>query len=144
MDDTSGYSRFKPLFEAALMEYEAQTRTKLVDHPFYVKLNTCNSVQSITTTVLDQAQAFRRFRGDDGKVMKCLKGAIHALHTLSTSGVLGGGISLVRRIADPNSRPLFNLCYIAVPTCERNICWNRYPAHSKYYPALQMVPMRPN
>ena len=67
MDDTSGYSRFKPLFEAALMEYERQTRTKLVDHPFYLTLNTCNSVQSITTTVLDQAQAFRRFRGDDGR-----------------------------------------------------------------------------
>lgn len=97
MSGTSEYSRFHPLFEAALTEYETQTKTKLVDHPFYLRLTTCNSVQSITTTVLDQAQAFRGFRGDDGKVMKCLKGAVHALHILSTSGVLGGGIGLVRR-----------------------------------------------
>ena len=97
MSDTSGYSRFQPLFEAALTEYETQTKMKLVSHPLYLKLNTCNSVQSITTTVLDQAQAFRRFRGDDGKVMKCLKKAVHALHILSTSGVLGGAIGLVRR-----------------------------------------------
>ena len=97
MSDTSEYSRFQPLFDDALREYETQTKTKLVDHPFYLKLKTCNSVQSITATVLDQAQDFRRFRGDDGKVMRCLKGAVHMLHTLSTSGVLGGGIGLVRR-----------------------------------------------
>jgi hypothetical protein len=97
MSDASVYSRFQPLFEAALTEYETQTKSKLVDHPFYLKLNTCTSVQSITTTVLDQAQAFQEFRGDDGKVMTCLKGAVHALHILSTSGVLGGAISLVRR-----------------------------------------------
>jgi len=107
MSDTSGYSRFRPLFKAALAEYEKQTKTKLVDHPFYLELSTCNSVQSITTTVLHQAEAFRRFRGDDAKVMKCLKGAVHALHTLSTSGLLGGAIGLVRRIADLISRPPF-------------------------------------
>jgi hypothetical protein len=93
---TSVDSHFQLLFDAALMEYETQTKLKLVDHPFYLKLNTCDSVQSITTAVLDQAQAFQKFRGDDGKVMKCLKGAVRALHILSTSGVLGGSISLVR------------------------------------------------
>ena len=99
MSDTSGYSRFQPLYEAALTEYETQCHTmKLVNHPLYLKLNTCNSVQSITAIVRDQAQAFRRFRGDDGKVMKCLKKAVHALHILSTSGVLGGAIGLVRRL----------------------------------------------
>ena len=97
MSDTSRYSRFRSLFEAALTEYETQTKTKLVDHPFYLELKTCKSVQSITTIVLHQAEAFRQFRGDDGKVMKCLKGVVLALHTLSTSGVLGGAIALVRR-----------------------------------------------
>jgi hypothetical protein len=97
MSDTSGYSRFRPLFENALKEYETQTKTKLLDHPFYLELNTCNSVQSITTSVMRQAEAFRRFRGDDGKVMTCLKRVVHALHTLSTSGVLGGAIRLVVR-----------------------------------------------
>jgi len=97
MSDTSGYFRFQLLFEAALTDYETQTDMKLIDHPFYLELNTCNSVQSITTIVLHQAEAFRRFRGDDGKVTKSLKGAVHALHTLSTSGVLGNGIRLVRR-----------------------------------------------
>ena len=99
MSDTSEEkdSRLGSLFKAALMQYETQTKTKLVDHPFYLELKTCKSVQSITATVLQQAEALRRFRGDDGKVMKCLKGAVLALHTLSTSGVLGGAIALVRR-----------------------------------------------
>ena len=96
MSTFSGYSHFEPLFEAALREYEMKAGTKLIDHPLYIQLNTCKTVDSIAKTVLDQAQAFRQFRGDDGKVMKCLKGVIHVLCTFST-GVFGEGIGLVRR-----------------------------------------------
>ena len=96
MSTFSSYSHFQPLFEAALREYEVQAETKLVDHPFYIQLNTCKTVNSITKIFLDQAQAFRQFRGDDGKVMKCLKGTVNVLCTFST-GVFSEGIGLVRQ-----------------------------------------------
>jgi hypothetical protein len=38
------------------------------------------------------------FRGDDGRVMKSLKRAVHVLHALSTSTTLGEGIGLVRQV----------------------------------------------
>jgi len=96
MSTFSGYSHFQPLFEAALGEYESQAGTKLIDHPLYIQLNTCTTVDSIIKTVLAEAQAFRQFRGDDSKVMKYLKGAVHVLSTFS-AGVFGEGIGLVRR-----------------------------------------------
>jgi len=87
---------FQLLFEAALQDYEKQTGMKLIDHPLARRLETCDSVYSITSILQEQAQAFRDFRGDDGKVMKSLKCAVHVLYTLSNSTALGEGIGLVR------------------------------------------------
>jgi hypothetical protein len=93
MDDSSR-SRLQVIFEAALEAYEKQTGMKLIDHPLARQLENCNSVQSITAILEKQARAFSRFRGDDGKVMKSLKSAVHVLYGLSTT-ILGEGIGLV-------------------------------------------------
>jgi hypothetical protein len=79
------------LFDAALHNYEQQTGMKLIDHPLARRLEDCNSVESITAVLQDQARAFTEFRRDDGKLMKPLKHVVHVLHALSTS--------LVRRAA---------------------------------------------
>jgi hypothetical protein len=86
------------LFDAALQDYEKQTGTKLVDHPLAKQLETCDSVEAITTFFQEQAQAFSEFRdrGSDGRIMKSLKSAVSVLLTLSTSTVLGEAIGLVR------------------------------------------------
>ena len=81
----------QPLFEAALHDYEEQTGMKLIDHPLARQLESCNSVESITAVLQEQAQSFTEFRRDDGKVMKPLKRVVHVVHALSTS--------LVRRVA---------------------------------------------
>ena len=88
-------SSFQGLFNAALQDYKNQTGTKLDDHPLAKELETCNSVESITTIIQNQAQKFRAFRGDDGKLMKSLKLSVDVLYPLSTSTVLGEGIGLV-------------------------------------------------
>jgi len=92
----SSSSRMQFIFEAALEAYERQTGMRLIDHPFAIQLENCNSVESITAVLQEQAQSFNQFRGDDGKVMKSLKSAVHVLHTLSTSTTLGESIGLVR------------------------------------------------
>ena len=101
MSDTPGPSVLQSLFDAALKEFETQTGTSLARHPLAIKLEACHTVESIDAALREQAEALRRFRGDDGKVMKCLKGVVNVLYTLSTSGVLGEGIGLVcRKFAD--------------------------------------------
>jgi len=95
MGDHSGASRFRTLFDIALEDYRKQTGTKLVDHPFYGELITCDSIESISDVLQTQAQAFLEFRGKDGKVMKSLKGVVHVLYSLSSSTVLGETIGLV-------------------------------------------------
>src|SRR5258708_1857161 len=73
MSQPSSPSSFRDLFNASLQDYEIQTGTKLDDHPLAKKLETCDSVESITTIIQKQAQKFREYRGDDGKLMKSLK-----------------------------------------------------------------------
>jgi hypothetical protein len=93
-------SSFQALFSAALQDYENQTRTRLLCHPFAKQLETCESVSSITAVLQEQAQSFREFRENDGKLMKALNSSIDVLCAPSISSALGETIGLgVRRKA---------------------------------------------
>ena len=85
-------SSFRDLFNAALKDYQNQTGNSLVDHPFAKQLESCDSADSITAILQEQAQIFRDFRGDDGKFMKSLKCSVNILYTLSAAT---GGIGVV-------------------------------------------------
>ena len=99
MADQSQSSRFRLLFESALQNYQIQTGTTLVNHPLAEKLQYCDSVESVTAVLQDQARAFSEFRGGDGRIMKSLKAVVSVLDSLSTSIALGEAIGLVRRKA---------------------------------------------
>ena len=83
------------LFETALNEFENRAGTNLLQHQLIDKLVNCQSADSVTEVLQEQAQALRIFRGDDGKLMKWLKRTVNVLYTLSTS-VLGEAVGLVR------------------------------------------------
>ena len=85
-------SSFQGFFNAALQEYANQTGIGLSEHPFANQLEACDSVDSITAVLQEQARIFRDFR-DDGKLMKSLKCSVNILYTLSISIE---GIGLVR------------------------------------------------
>jgi fungal STAND N-terminal Goodbye domain len=87
------------LLEGAFTEYEKRAGRNLVGHPLLNRLKQCNSVESVTAVLEEQAQAFREFRGDDGKMMKSLKHAVHFLYALSTSAALSQGLPFVVRSA---------------------------------------------
>ena len=87
----------RELFEGALKEYEGRAGTKLLEHEVAIRIKSCDSAKSVLEVLQTEAQKFNKFRGDDGKVMKWLKRTVHVLHTLSTSGLVGQGIGLVRR-----------------------------------------------
>jgi len=83
------------LYNSALQDYTTQTGTNLVDHPFSKQLEECESVGSISSLFQENVRIFHEFRRGDGRIIKSLKCAVHVLHTLSTSTVLGEGIGLV-------------------------------------------------
>jgi hypothetical protein len=125
MADHSQSSHFQVLFESALQDYQNQTGTALANHPLAEKLQYCDSVESVTAVLQEQAQAFTEFRGDDGKIMKSLKGVVSVLYTLSASTALGEAIGLVCTNALMEILHLM-LHLAAFPTRKSHICWLRH------------------
>jgi hypothetical protein len=71
-------SSLHPLFNAVLQDHGPQTGTKLDEHPIAKRLEKCDTVDSITAVLQEQARKFHEFREEDGKIMKSLKSAVHA------------------------------------------------------------------
>jgi hypothetical protein len=85
----------KSLFETALNEFEKRAGTNLIHHQIINKFLNCESADSVISIIQEQAQAFRSYRGDDGKLMTWLKRTVNVLYTLSISDMLCESISLV-------------------------------------------------
>lgn len=87
---------FESLFQAAVEEYENQTGMYLLRHSLAIQLDRCNSLESITEVLQQQAHAFREFRGGNNKIITLLKQTVQILHKLSAHAALGEHIGLVR------------------------------------------------
>ena len=85
----------KSLFETALNEFEKRVGTALDQHPIIDKLVNCESADTVIDVLQGQAQAFRSFRGGDGKLFTWLKRTVNVLYALSTSDVISGAIGSV-------------------------------------------------
>jgi hypothetical protein len=100
MSDQSGPSHFQAFFEAAFLDYEKQTGKTLANHPLAEKLQSCDSVESVTAVLHEQAETSSKIRGKD-KVLKPLKNVLSVLHRLSSTSAVNFGqrLGLVRRWA---------------------------------------------
>ena len=94
MSAQSGSSRLRVLFEDALENYKQQTGIQLAEHPLAERLQDCNSVESITTILREQAQDFKEFRDKD-KVLKPLKKVLTILHMLPSAADFAQDVGLV-------------------------------------------------
>jgi len=94
---SSSSSTFRILFDAALQDYRDKTGNILTDHPIAKQLETCESIDSITATLQEQAWSFREFTENDGRLMKALNSSVDILCTPSISSALNGAIGLVVR-----------------------------------------------
>jgi len=99
MDVQSQSSRFRALFLSALQDYQTQTGTTLSTHPLAERLQHCDSVESVTAVLREQARAFSDFRGGEGRIMESLKTIVSVLHSLPENSALGEVTGLVRRKA---------------------------------------------
>jgi hypothetical protein len=96
----SSSSTFQALFNAAVRDYKDKTGTSLIDHPIAQRLETCQSVVSITSILQEQAQSFRQFSENDGRLMKALHSSVEVLCTPSISSALNSAIGLVVRLKE--------------------------------------------
>jgi hypothetical protein len=93
MSDQSGPSHFQELFEAAFRDYEKQTGKTLANHPLAEKLQSCDSVESVTAVLREQTETSSEIR-----VLKPLKNVVSLLHKLSSASAVNFGqhLGLVR------------------------------------------------
>jgi hypothetical protein len=77
----SHFQKFQALFEAAFREYERQTGKTLANHPLAEKLQSCDTVESVTAVLREQTETSREIRGKD-KVLKPLKNVLSVLEKL--------------------------------------------------------------
>ena len=87
---------FQALFESTLQAYEKRTGVSLAQHPLAIKLQNCDSVESITDLLQDQARAFGDLQGSD-KIMKSIKAIVTILSKLSSVALLADAFGLVRQ-----------------------------------------------
>ena len=96
MSDQLGSSRLEALFESALRDYEEQTGIPLANHPLAEQFQNCQSIESVTTLLREQARYFSEFRlGGNNKVMELLKSFVSALSRVSAVADLGHDIGMV-------------------------------------------------
>jgi hypothetical protein len=82
------------LFEAALEDYRRRTGIELAEHPLAESLQDCNSVESVTAVLREQAQDLKEFREND-KVLKPLKQVLTLLNRLSSAANFAQDVGLV-------------------------------------------------
>ena len=95
MSRPSSSSNFQILFDAALRDYKDKTGNSLTDHPIAKQLETCESVNSITDVLQEQASRFRELRESDGRLMKALNSSVDVLCAPFIGSALNGAIGLV-------------------------------------------------
>lgn len=96
MSDQSGSSLLLALFGSALEDYEKQTNISLAKHPLAEQLESCHSVESISSLLQDHARAFSELQGSD-RILESIKSIVSFLYKLSATAALGDNIGLVHQ-----------------------------------------------
>ena len=128
------FSRFQDLFNAALKEYSQKTGKDIATDPLTTKLLPCDTPEAVLAILKEQACAFNQFRNGNRKVqlMRRLKPTIDIPLALSTGGVFGEAIGLVRQTTSTYYLRKFIVHPVGICTSEGNICWCWSPTCSMY------------
>ena len=135
------FSRFQGLFNAALREYTQKTGKDIATDPLTASILLCYSSDAVLAILQEQAHAFNQFRNGDWKVqlMRRLKPTVDILLGLSTSGVFGEGIGLVRLIKSTCRFRKFIIHPTENSGSKSNIC-RRWSITRSMYPSLSLFP----
>jgi hypothetical protein len=87
-------NRLRAHFESALQTYQTMTGIALAEHQLAVRLQNCDSIDSITTLFKCEARSSSDLQGSD-RIMKSIESTVSILYTLSATASLGDVIDLV-------------------------------------------------
>ena len=96
MGDHYGPTRFCALFVSTLQAYTKSTGVSLAEHPLTLQLQTCQSVESITTLLQDQIVRTSSDFGENDRLEGSIKSTISILSTISATAPPDWAIGLVR------------------------------------------------
>jgi hypothetical protein len=82
-------SNFKPVLDAALIEYKKKTGKELLDQPLATEVQHCDTVDATLAILQDQAKAFQQLKDGDQKFMERIGPLTQVLFAFS--GTLGVG-----------------------------------------------------
>jgi hypothetical protein len=128
MSDQPGASHFQVLFESALQDYERQTGITLTNHPLAERLQTCQSAESVTALLQEQARALSEFREGD-KIMRSLKNVVSVLTKISATAALGQHFGAVCLRPPIECSTDINAFSTVIPTCGYDIHRSWYTTH---------------
>ena len=98
MANQPGSVRLQALFDSALRDYEKKTNVTLSKHPLAVQLQSCDSVDDITSLLQRKAEAFGDFQARS-RMMKALRATVSILAPLSKAFSLADDFGVVRQKA---------------------------------------------
>jgi hypothetical protein len=98
MADQSGSTGFLPLYKSALQTYERNAGVTLAEHPLAIQIQSCDSVESMTSVLQTQVEALGEFQGSD-RVMKTIKSTVSILTRLASTASLAVDADPVRQQA---------------------------------------------
>jgi hypothetical protein len=114
MADQSRSTRFQALFDSALRAYKEKTGLTLAEHSLAMQLQSCTSVESITTLIQDQIRMSNDFGGTD-RIMDSIGSTISILSAVSATAAFDWAISMVRKeVLTTHVTPL--ICFADVLT----------------------------
>jgi hypothetical protein len=90
---TSSTSTIHSIIDAALADYTNRTGTDLSKTPFATALEHSNSLEAVLQLLHEREMAFKEYRDDDRKLIKCLSPTVKVLQGFS--GIIGEDISQV-------------------------------------------------
>jgi hypothetical protein len=125
-------SLLQDLFEVALREYRQKTGNDIAADPLTMRLEHCDSPDAVLGILQEQAHAFNQVRNGDWKIhlLRRIQPIVNILLGLSTSGVFGQGIGLVRLTKSTYSLCKFIVHPAETSTSASNICWCWSPTRS--------------
>jgi hypothetical protein len=80
----------------ALRRYAKKTGKDLMSHPIAIRIDSCESPDSILRILQEEAQAFSEYRKEDPTLINCLSSVVHGFHALSSTAPFNTGSCTVR------------------------------------------------
>jgi hypothetical protein len=130
MSSTTPSSSNFHLISNALSDYAKQTDIDLTKNPFADQFHSCDSAEAISQLLQDRVEAFKAYRNEHRKLIKCLNPVFQFLHAFNFSTTLGDAVS---KHAPSGSYFYYNFTLQpsgTISTCESSLCRHRCPPPS--------------